>query len=257
MSAPAASSADDRSVLAKAFRILGAFESDHEEISLVELAELTGLPKPTAHRLAGQLVAVGALERYYGNYRLGMRMFEIGGRVHMQRYLRERAQPFLADLYEATHETVHLGVRDGLEVLYIDKVAGHNKVDVPTWIGCRMPLYCTGLGKVILAYSEQQVVDEVIERGLARRTPYTIVAPQVLVEQLEQIRSEGVGYEWEESTIGVTCGAAVAMDRRGRPVAAMSVTGPMTRFDPGRVTPALKRARDGLQAALSAWSGTV
>lgn len=256
MSASAASSADDRSVLAKAFRILGAFESDHEEISLVELAEITGLPKPTAHRIAGQLVAVGALERYYGNYRLGMRMFEIGGRVHMQRYLRERAQPFLADLYEATHETVHLGVRDGLEVLYIDKVAGHNKVDVPTWIGCRMPLYCTGLGKAILAYSEPRVVDEVIERGLDRRTPYTIVTPQVLIEQLDQIRSDGISYDWEESTIGVTCAAAAALDRKARPLAAISVTGPMNRFDPARVAPALKRARDGLQSALAVWAGS-
>lgn len=248
---PQADSSEERSVLSKAFRILGAF-GDQDEISLTDLVLITGLPKPTAHRIAGQLVALGALERSYGNYRLGLRMFEMGGRVHVQRHLRERARPFLTDLYEATHETVHLGIREGTEVVYIDKIAGHRRVDVPTFVGARMPLYCTALGKVLLAHADPSVLEAALEAGLDRRTPYTIVSENVLNQQLEHIRQEGIAFDWEESTIGVTCAAAAIKDHRNTPVAAVSVTGPMSRFDPERVGAALRTAAAGIARALRA-----
>lgn len=245
-----ADSIDERSVLSKAFRILDAFRSDRDEISLTDLVEITGLPKPTAHRIAGQLVSLGALERSYGNYRLGLRMFELGGRVHVQRHLRERARPFLTDLYEATHETVHLGIREGTEVVYIDKISGHRRVDVPTWVGARMPLYCTAIGKALLAHAERPVFEAVVSGGLERRTPYTIVSQALLDQQLEECRRDGVAFDWEESTIGVTCAAVAILDHRNSPVAAVSVTGPMSRFDPERATAGLRTAAAGIARAL-------
>lgn len=241
---------DDRSVLGKAFRILAAFQRGRTELTLAELADLTELPKPTAHRLAGQLVELGALERSHGQYRLGLTLFELGGLVVAQRQIRERAQPFLEDLYEATHETVHLGVLDGDEVVYVDKISGHKRVDVPTWVGSRMPLYCTGLGKAILAHSATPVVRRVLSQELARRTPYTIVSPQVLAEHLQKVREEGVAFDWEESTIGVACAAGPILDRRNQAFAAISVTGPMNRIDPERVVPALRKAVLGVRQAV-------
>src|SRR5260370_31724134 len=87
----------------------------------------TGLPKPRVHRLAGELVALGVLEGERGVYRLGLRMFELGQLVPRQRDLREAALPFMQDLFEAAHETVHLAVLDGTEVLYIEKISGHRR----------------------------------------------------------------------------------------------------------------------------------
>ena len=110
------------------------------------------------------------LERVGEEYQLGLKLFELGNSVARQRELREAALPFMEDLYEATHETIHLGVLDDAEVLYVEKIAGRRGCTVPTTLGTRKPLYCTGLGKAILAYSTPQLVQAVIQNGLPRRT---------------------------------------------------------------------------------------
>src|SRR6266516_5207327 len=102
-----------RSVLARGLRLLDAFGSGDTTLTLTELAERTGLPKPTAYRLLSQLVAWGGLERDGCAYRIGMKLFVLGQRVPLQRRLRDAALPYLEDLYEATHENIHLSVLDG------------------------------------------------------------------------------------------------------------------------------------------------
>jgi DNA-binding IclR family transcriptional regulator len=106
---PAQRNAGTTSVLERAFRILGSYGPADRKLTLAETARRTGLPKPTVHRLAGEMLALGVLERAdRGSYRLGMRMFELGQLVPRQRDLREAALPYMQDLYEATHETTHL-----------------------------------------------------------------------------------------------------------------------------------------------------
>lgn len=241
---------DEPTVLGKAFRLLDSFGPDTGTLSLGEVASRAGLPKSTAHRIASQLAEWGVLERAEDGFRLGIRLFEWGSLVPHQRELREAAVPFMEDLYESTHETVHLGMLDGTEVIYVDKIAGHRGVSVPTSVGRRMPAYCTGLGKAILAFSPPEVAERVIGSGLRPRTAYTIVVPDVLRGELDRVRARGVAYDREESVLGVACAAAPVRDQDGNAIAALSVTGSTVRVEPEQLGPAVRTATLGLSRVL-------
>ena len=243
---------NEPSVLGKAFRVLDSFGPDSGTLSLGEVASRADLPKSTVHRITGQLAQWGVLERTDGGFRLGIRLFEWGSLVPHQRELREAAVPFMEDLYESTHETVHLGMLDGIEVMYVDKIAGHRGVSVPTSVGRRMPAYCTGLGKALLAFSAPELTDHVVTAGLQPRTAYTIVVPDVLRGELARVRARGVAYDHEEAVLGVACAAAPVRDQDGVAIAALSVTGPTIRVEPERLGPAVRTAALGLSRVLRA-----
>ena len=114
-------------VLGKAVAILRAFRVDDRLLPLAELVRRTGLPKPTVHRLAGELVRHRLLDKTEHGYRLAGGLFELGMRAATERTLLELAMPFLQDLYERTHETVHLGLREGTEVVYVAKIGGKSQ----------------------------------------------------------------------------------------------------------------------------------
>ena len=114
-----------------------------------------------------------------------------------------------------------------------------------------MPLHCTAIGKVRLAHTEPALFARVAEAGLPRRTPRTIVAPGLLRRQLEQVRATGVAYEYEESATGIVCIAAPVLDQDDVPVAAISVTGPVTRFPPDAHATAAKAAAAGISSILA------
>jgi len=233
---------------------LRAFEVDGGGLGLTELAERAQLPKATTYRLAAQLVSLGVLDKTRGGYRLGLELFKLGSAVASQRKLREAALPFLEDLYEATHETVHLGVLDGSEVLYLEKIVGRRMSPVTTHLGIRNPLYCTGLGKAILAHSSPELVKSVIRDGLVARTPHTITVPNVLKDELLSIVESGIAFDREEHSLGVNCVAAPVLDGEGRARAAISITGPVSRFRPESGAAAVRTASLTLRRSLRAFS---
>jgi IclR family transcriptional regulator, acetate operon repressor len=242
------------SVLGRTMALLTAFRSGEEELTLAELARRAGIPKPTAHRLLAELATWNVVERTPGGHRLGMRLFELGQLAPQQGGLREAAAPFLADLFEATHETVHLAVPDGVDVVYVQKLPGRHGPRIDSRIGGRMPAYCTGVGKALLAFGPPERLAEVLAAGLVRRTPRTVVAPGLLRQELDRVRACGVAEEHEESTVGIACTAAPVMDASGRAVAAISITGWANRMDTARLAPAVRTAALGLSRALR--SGT-
>lgn len=239
----------------RVFQLLSAYGPPDRALTIGELAARTGIPKPTVHRLVGQLLATGALERTQDGYLLGIRMFEFGQLVPAQRDLREAALPFLQDLYEAAHETAHLAVLDGTEVFYIEKISGRRRVMTGSRIGGRMPAHCTAVGKAILAFSPPEVVAAVLDGGLRPRTPFSITVASVLKKQLATIARSGVAYDREEADIGVTCAAAPVFAYGKRVVAGISVTGLVTRLDPDRLAPTVLLAALGLSRQLSGGAG--
>jgi DNA-binding IclR family transcriptional regulator len=126
-------------MVARAFSLLYAFSPADPELSLAELCRRTGMAKPTAHRILGELAGWGLVERAGTGYRLGMGLFELGARAPAQLSLREAAAPVLADLAEATRETVHLAVLRETDVVYIQKLAGRNAPKLGSRLGGRMP----------------------------------------------------------------------------------------------------------------------
>lgn len=217
-------------VLGKAVLVLRAFSVNDQAVSLAELVRRTGLHKATIHRLCGELVSHRLLDKEPAGYRLSGGLFELGMRASVERSLLELAIPFLQDLYERTHETVHLGVREGTEVVYVAKIGGHQQARSPSRIGGRMPLHCTAIGKVLLAFGDAAVRRSVLAAPLERRTAHTIVTPGTLSRTLAAVSRTGVAFEREESALGITCVAAPVLAETGDVAAAISITGPTGRF---------------------------
>ena len=239
------------SVIGKVTAILDVFTPDDRGVRFAELQRRTGLPKATLHRLTADLVAARLLERVDGRYRLGRHLFELGMRASVERGLLEVATPFLEDLYERTHETVHLGLREGVEVVYVAKLGGHRPANAPSRLGGRMPLYATAIGKALLAHAPDAVRAQVLGGRLARLAPRTITAPSVLARQLDEIVEKGVAYEYEESAVGVVCVGAPVLDDTDAVVAAVSVAGPVTRFRPQQHAASVRAAAAGIAATLA------
>ncbi|HEX7659134.1 MAG TPA: IclR family transcriptional regulator [Pseudonocardiaceae bacterium] len=242
---------DPNTVLGKVAAILSAFGPEDRALPLAELARRTGLQKTTVHRLLGDLTRLRWVERSEGTYRLGAGLFELGLRASVERGILEVAIPFLQDLYERTHEIVHLAVREGIEVVYVEKIGGHRQALSPSRIGGRMPLHCTAVGKAILAFSPADVLAERVKAGLPRITPRTITAPGLLRKALDRVVETGVAYEYEESAVGLNCVAAPVLDAEDRPIAAVSVTGPTTRFRPEEHANSVRAAAAGIAATLA------
>jgi DNA-binding IclR family transcriptional regulator len=232
-----------RSVTSKITSILGAFSPERPELSLGELARRAELPVSTTYRLAAELVEWGGLERADGSgYRIGLRLWEVGSLSPRSATLNELVLPFMQDLYEVTHENVHLAVRSGHEALYVERITGRRSVTVKSRRGGRLPLHATGVGKVLLAYAPRVVRDEVLVTELKRFTPYTVVAPGLLREVLREVRRTGVAYAREEMTVGRTSIAVPVRDRTDQTVAAMSIVLPSTSPAIDRLEPALRTA---------------
>lgn len=238
-------------VLNRAVDILAAFaEGSRVSLSLAEISRRTGLPKATAHRLLAALDTVRLVERTEtGNYQLGIRLFELGEHVQRTHELREAALPFMQDLYEATHDTVHLAVLEGTDVVYLERIRGHRQINVASRVGGRLPAACTGVGKALLAFNPE-AAQQVLSATLSPRTPYSIVSPKVLDAEFCRIRETGVAFDREENAIGVHCAAAPILVA-GRAVAAVSVTGSPARLDVDRIASAVRTAALGIQRTMA------
>ncbi|GAB6902904.1 IclR family transcriptional regulator [Kineosporia succinea] len=238
------------SVTSRALALLSAFDDRHRQLTLTELASRAGLPVPTAHRLVGELVRWRALERLPGSgrYVIGRRIWDLGLLAPVQTGLRQVASPFLQDVYAATLATVHLAVRDGLEVLYVDRLSGHASVPVVSEIGSRLPLHSTGVGKVLLAYAPAEVQRQVLA-GPPRITPYTITQPGRLAAQLERVRREGYAQTVEEMSLG-GCSVAVPVRREADVVASIGLVVPSLERDRPRLVTALRVAAEGITRSL-------
>ncbi|WP_217640789.1 IclR family transcriptional regulator [Blastococcus tunisiensis] len=242
---------DPASVLGKAIIVLNAFAADDTGVAFAELQRRTSLPKATLHRVAGDLVKARLLVRIDGDYHLGSHLFELGMRASVERTLLEVATPFIEDLYERTHETVHLGLREGAQVVYVAKIGGHRQAPSPSRIGGRMPVHATAIGKALLAWADEDERTTVLSGRLERLTPRTITAPGRLRQQLDSARENGVAFEYEESAVGLVCVASPVLDTNDRPIAAISVTGAVTRFRPADQATLVRAAAAGVAATLA------
>ncbi|MFI5891920.1 IclR family transcriptional regulator [Actinoplanes sp. NPDC051513] len=239
------------SVTSRALDLLGAFDPEHRALTLSSLARRAGLPLATAHRLVGELRQWGALARLdSGEYVIGRRLWDLGLLAPVQAGLRQAASPFLHDLYGATLATVHLAVRDGTEVLYIDRLSGHVSVPVVSMIGSRLPMHATGVGKVLLAYAPDDVVAEVLA-NLTRVTAYTITQPARLLEQIRRVRADGYATTGEEMSLGACSVAVPVRGAGGDVVAGLGIVVPDLRRERARLVSALQVAAQGITRTLT------
>lgn len=235
-----------RTVLRRVAAIMNAFHDGDSALSLVDLSARVHLPKSTVHRLAEQLRAIGWLERDHAGYRVGLRMFEIGGLALERNRLRDAAFPHLLALVSKTGLSAQLAVPEGRDVVYLERVlvGGYR---VPTRLGGRMPAHCTALGKAMLAFDEV-TTDEVLSGVLERRTDTTITDPEALRSNLREVRASGVAFDINESCDALVC-AAAPIRNSGRAIGAVSVTGPVHLMEWDVAVDAVQHAAASIWAA--------
>lgn len=239
-----------RSVVSRVMALLAAFDTDHRQLTATAVASRSGVPLSTAHRLLADLVATGALTRSGDHYAIGQRLWTLGLLAPVQTGLRDVAAPFLQDVFAATRATVHLAVRDGTEVLYLDRLSGRRSVPVVSKVGSRLPMHATGVGKVLLAWAPDDLRETVLAGDLVRVTPYTVTQAGRLREQLRRIRLQEHAVTSEEMSLGA-CSLAVPVRRDDRVVAALGLVVPSIGRDKPTLLAALEVAAHGIGRSLS------
>lgn len=243
-------STDSLSSLRRGLALLDLFSARDHELSVSEMARRAHIPKSTTHRLVADLISWGALERGRTGVHLGVRLFELGSLVTTPRTLRDLAVPFAHNLNEVTRLTSNLAVREGTEIIYIEKISSRTLKVPHSRLGGRAALHATGLGKAILAFSSPDFVDEMLNRELVAKTPKTITQSAVLRQELEEIRVSKVAYDVEESRLGMFCVAAPIFASRNIVVGAISVTGATALSQAQLFAPAVRTTALALSRAL-------
>lgn len=222
--------------------------------TLGELAERSGMPKSTVHRLAKSLLEGGYLRHDGRDYLLGYKLLELGERVKRELRLPHVARDAMVRLSEETSETVHLGELDGSHVVYLEKVDGSRGLQMASYVGLRSPAQTTAMGKVLLAALPPEEARGRLLR-LEPRTPHSITEPDAILAELEQVRARGYAFDREENEIGIRCLAAPVVDAAGDVIAAVSVSGAtqfVTKERQRALVPVVQACADGISARLGA-----
>lgn len=214
----------------RAVDILRCFEN-RELLGITEIAEKSGLNKSTAFGIVATLTAEGLLEQDVstGRYRLGLELFRLGNLVNTS--TRRLIMPELEKLSQTLEETVNYVRPDGCDVVYLIKKESPHSMRICTKIGQRLPMYCTAVGKAILAYMPEAQKTELLENYQFKPfTENTVPNAEALIRQLQDIRKNGYAVEREEFEAGLVCVAVPVLDDNGYPIAAISCSGPKDRM---------------------------
>ena len=203
-----------------------------------ELTERTGLPKSTVHRMVDQLVAIGWIEREVSGYRIGMRLFEIGGLASRRSRLSDLAYPHLHALSVATGLAVQMAILDGADVVYLERIPMRG-FRLPTRQGGRQPAYCTALGQGDARLRRRAPPPRCWPRSSPGARPAPSPSRRDLELELERIAETGLAFDHQESYEGLACVAA-PLRGSGRAIGAVSVTGPVSRIDLHGVAPLVR-----------------
>ena len=247
----------------RALNILEAAAHRRDGLTNSEISRKLAIPKSSASYILRTLEKRGYLRRDVesGRYRLGLKILSLGGDVQGNLDIADVALPFMRSLVERIHLTVHLAVLDQGEAVYIEKVEAPGFFKVNTWVGRRMFLHSTSVGKCLLAWLPKHEVETLVKHeGLKKRTPKTITTMSKLLADLEHVRHSGYAVDDEENSLGARCLGAPIFDAAGNVAAALGASGTLTQIDEAnmpRIIEALKDAarRISRQMARSGTAG--
>lgn len=221
----------------RVLRLLELFRPGERDLTLSEIAERLSLPKSSVHRLLGTLMVHEFIERDAATrrYRLGLRVFEIGSVAIHERGLHKAAHPMVEELAATSGETCHLAVLSGTDAVYVYKIGGARSIIMSSRVGGRAPCYCTSIGKVLIAWSGEELIKRVVSNGFHAYTPNTIASADTLASELEKVRRRGYAVDIEEFERGLRCISAPVRDHTGGVVAALGLAGPASRLTTERL----------------------
>ncbi|RYE69616.1 MAG: IclR family transcriptional regulator [Rhizobiaceae bacterium] len=221
-------------VIERMFALIDVLASRGEAISLKEISEKTGLHPSTTHRILNDLAVGRFVDRpEAGNYRLGMRLLELGNLVKGRLNVRDAALLPMRELHKLTQQPVNLSMRQGDEIVYIERAFSERSgMQVVRAIGGRAPLHLTSTGKLFLAAEDAQRVRTYATRtGLSGHTRNSITQLPILERELSKARQYGYARDNEELELGVRCMAAGIYDDQSKLVAGLSISAPADRLD--------------------------
>ncbi|MEV5843609.1 IclR family transcriptional regulator [Streptomyces sp. NPDC051985] len=213
-----------RSVGSRLFDVLFAFRPGRTRLTLADLTRETGLPHATVRRLALELVGAGALQRTPdGAFTVGIRLWQLGTLAPLSVPLRTVALPYMDDLHAALRQHVQLAVLEGTEAVLVERLSAGNAVDVVSKPGGKLPLHCSGVGKVLLAHADPGLVARIVAQCLHAYTERTVTDPVRLRAHLAECRESGVAVVRQETMPGADSVATRVLNADGEVVAALSV----------------------------------
>jgi DNA-binding IclR family transcriptional regulator len=218
----------------RALNILEAAAQRRDGLTNAEISRKFGIPKSSASYILRTLEKRGYLRREAetGRYRLGLKILSLGGDAQAGLDIADMALPFMRSLVERIRLTVHLAVLDQGEAVYIEKVEAPGFFKVNTWVGRRMFLHSTSVGKCLLAWLPKQEVEAIAkQQGLKKRTPETITSMPKLLADLEHVKQSGYAVDDEENSLGARCLGAPIFDAAGNVAAALGASGTLTQTD--------------------------
>ncbi|ABR47466.1 Transcriptional regulator IclR-like protein [Alkaliphilus metalliredigens QYMF] len=216
----------------RALTILEVLSDSEDGLGITEISTKIVLHKSTVHRLLATLIYKGYVEQNEktNKYKLTLKLFELGHKRIEKMDILSIAKPYLRQLMEKTNEVIHLVVREGAEIVYIDKVESENTIRMHSSIGKRSPAYCTSVGKAILAHLTEEEVEKVWRASEIRKlTKFTITDLDEMKQTLKGIREKGYSLDEQENELGVRCVGAPIFDYSGNVFAAISISGPTIR----------------------------
>jgi len=218
--------------LQRGLRLLELFASAERSLTASQIAKLSGLPVSTVHRFLVNLESAGFLNcSGTGSYHLGVACFSVGQAALGQLDIRRLSLPYLQELNQNTRETIHLTVRHGLSAVYVEKLDSPEPLRIYSRIGAAVPLHCTGVGKVMLAYMPPEELAAILPQLEFRRlTANSIGSLQELQTHLQKVRKNGYACDLEEYEPHIRCIAAPIWDHSGAVNASVSITGPAVRM---------------------------
>jgi len=216
----------------RCLRLLSLFAQAGDGLSASDVAKQSGLPVSTVHRFLVNLENAGFLAySHTGRYHLGIASFSIGHAARAQLDIRRLSYPYLQALNQSTRETIHLIVRHGLSAVYVEKLDSPEKLRIFSHVGASVPLYCTAVGKVMLAYLPEKELDETLQQiELRQMTPNTISDLAELQQHLQRVRKNGYAFDLEEHELHIRCVAAPIWEPNGVVNATLSLTAPVVRM---------------------------
>lgn len=222
----------------RTFDILEALKDG--EMGLVDLSKKVSLNKSTVHRLLNTLIYRGYVSQNPDNnrYKLSLKFLEIGSRVLNSLDIVSIAKPHIRKLSEKANEVVHLVSIEKDEIVYIDKIESNNTIRMHSYIGKRIPIYCTAVGKAYMAHLKNDRFLELwdaIKDDLTKLTESTIISKDTMIKEIESIRNNGFAIDNEENEVGVICVAAPIFNHLKSVKYAISISTPKMRMDKNKI----------------------
>ncbi len=218
----------------RALAMLEAIAQRDGGLTNAEISRRLGIPKSSASYILRALERRGYVGREVstGRYRIGLKVLSLSRGALAGLDIRDAALPVLRQLVERSQLSAHLAILDHGEAVYIEKVGAPGFIKMDTWVGRRMEVHSTSVGKAIAAYLPQSEVEAIIRtRGLKKRTPKTITVASRFLRELAGVRARGYAVDDEENNPGVRCVAAPVFDRLGQVQASVGVSGTTSQID--------------------------